>query len=99
MADDSSKKLFEIFFPYANSRLNKIKKDETRFVHYTSAATAFEIIRSKEFWLREPSCMNDFSEVEHGMRCISNIYSRDKIGIDCKRSISPVGKRIEIPIV
>jgi hypothetical protein len=43
-----------------------------RFVHYTTAEAALNIIRTKQFWLRNTNCMADYSEVQHGF----NIYDR-----------------------
>jgi hypothetical protein len=37
-----------------------------RFAHYTSAAAALDIINSKRIWMRNTSCMADYSEVQHG---------------------------------
>lgn len=37
------------------------------FVHYTTAETAMHIIRGRRFWLRNATCMNDYSEVDHGV--------------------------------
>jgi hypothetical protein len=39
-------------------------------VHYTSASNALRIIRSRRITLRNASLMNDFSEINHGERCL-----------------------------
>ena len=60
------KKLAEIFMPHASRRRSKMIADRGRFVHYTSAAAGLSIISSKSLWMRNTTCMSDFSEVQHG---------------------------------
>lgn len=64
--------IFEILFPYANERVNKIKDENQKFVHYTSAEVAMSIIRNKAIWMRNSRMMNDTSEVHHGIACVDN---------------------------
>lgn len=45
-----------------------------RFAYYTSASVASSMLRSGEFWMRNARVMNDYSEVEHGMRCLDTIF-------------------------
>jgi len=73
-------KLHKILFPYAAKQVSDVEQNGTRFVHYTNATAAAEILRNAEFWMREPSCMNDYMEVEHGLRCIDTAYSGDGSG-------------------
>ena len=73
-------KLHKILFPYAAKQVSDVEQNGTRFVHYTNATGAAEILRNAEFWMREPSCMNDYMEVEHGLRCIDASYSGDGSG-------------------
>ena len=46
-----------------------------RFVHYTSAEAAINIIKSKRIWMRKTSCMNDFMEVKHGLDRLEKAYN------------------------
>jgi len=39
----------------------------SRFVHYTSAENAMKIISERKIWMRSTLCMNDYSEVRHGV--------------------------------
>jgi len=39
-------------------------------VHYSSADAAMKMITNREVWMRKASCMNDFSEIDYGMRCL-----------------------------
>lgn len=70
-------KLEGIFMPHAQKqRLAAYKKwadpleaPETatiKFVHYTSAEAALNIIRTKRVWMRNATCMADYREVQHG---------------------------------
>jgi hypothetical protein len=52
----------------------------TPFVHYTTADTAMRIIRNKTFWLRNATCMNDYSEVEHGSAKVIEFFGNDATG-------------------
>jgi hypothetical protein len=60
-ADDG--KLAQIFLGHALSRQMDVVKNQTKFVHYTTAAAASEIIKNAEVWMRRASCMNDFREI------------------------------------
>ena len=62
--------LFEALMPYAARETTRVRDDNVRFVHYTSAETAMKILRGGEMWLRNSTVMNDFSEVKHGMTCL-----------------------------
>jgi hypothetical protein len=45
-----------------------------RFVHYTSAEAALDIIRNKRIWMRKTMCMSDYREVEHGFEILWNCF-------------------------
>ena len=59
-----------IFFPDYISRIESLVQSNRKFVQYTSAEAASRIISNREIWLRNTRCMNDFSEVEHGIKCL-----------------------------
>ena len=63
-----------IFHPYTLRRLTEVENTNMRFVHYTSADVGLKILDSGTVWMRQVSCMNDYSEVEHGLQCISNAW-------------------------
>jgi hypothetical protein len=67
---DHETELYEIFFPYAHERARAAKEKNRRFVHYSSADAAIKMITNREVWMRKAKCMNDFSEIEYGMRCL-----------------------------
>lgn len=67
--------LFKTFFPFAYDKVQEAKEKQLRFVHYTNAETAISIIKNKKIWMRNATCMNDFSEVQYGLNCLRNAYS------------------------
>lgn len=71
-------KLSNIFFPEAQKRLNALNYG-TRLAHYTTTDNAFKIIRGRQFWVRDATTMNDFSEIQHGMRCLDAVYKDPEI--------------------
>lgn len=64
----------KIFFPYAMQKQEEVFRKKTRFVHYTSAEVAINILRKKEVWMRNASVMNDFLEIDHGLDCLNNAW-------------------------
>lgn len=63
-----------VFYPYASRTLERVKSQGGRFAYYTSAATAMMILRNSTMWMRNTLVMNDFSEVEHGLECVTKAY-------------------------
>ena len=59
-------KLNKIFYCDYHKRMEELKKSTNKLVHYTSASAGLKILQNKEIWMRRVSCMNDFSEVQHG---------------------------------
>lgn len=78
--DDAQKKLAKLFMPYAMSKLETAKENDTKFVHYTSAFAATQIIQNEEVWLRNALVMNDFSEVQHGETCLAGSWKDEEVG-------------------
>jgi hypothetical protein len=72
--DDANNTLNGIFLAYATERQSQIRSGNTRFVHYTSAEVAADIIRSREIWMRRATMMNDFMEVQYGIDCLVRAY-------------------------
>ncbi|MBW7836668.1 MAG: DUF2971 domain-containing protein [Sphingomonadales bacterium] len=70
-------KLEEIFFPFSLNEKQKIINSNNKFVHYTSAENALKIIDTREFWMRNALCMNDYSEINYGLQLL-NSYFRDE---------------------
>jgi Protein of unknown function (DUF2971) len=54
-------------------RLNAGWSTRPRFVHYTNAETAKHIIDGERLWLRQATTMNDYLEIQFGLRCVWEI--------------------------
>ena len=67
---DQIELLLKVFFPHLKIRQDLMRENNTRLVHYTSAEAAMKVLRSKQFWMRESSCMNDYREIRHGLDCV-----------------------------
>jgi hypothetical protein len=81
-----SSRLTEIFMPQFKRQWDGLQQRQSkpgdeprglRFVHYTSAEAALNIINSKRLWMRNTVCMSDYSEVLHG-REIFDKFFQDK---------------------
>jgi hypothetical protein len=79
-------KLEQIFFPYARKQREQLYSvkagtgietpvEPARFVHYTTAEAALNIIRSRRMWMRNCTCMSDYSEVQHGFQILQRFFS------------------------
>ena len=68
-------RLGEIFHPLMFEQMVAVKSSGTRFVHYTRADAAMNILRTKEVWMRKTSCMDDFTEVQYGLECLAAAYN------------------------
>jgi hypothetical protein len=66
-----------IFMPEVRRQRNTFyaNNPNPRFVHYTRAEAALEIIKNKRLWLRNATAMVDFREVEHGFDLLSNWFN------------------------
>lgn len=70
-------RIWRLFLPNIVSQVERVRKSKTRFVHYTSAESAFKILRSGRMLLRNATLMNDFSEVQYGLSCLSAAYQSE----------------------
>jgi hypothetical protein len=73
------KRIVGIFSPYALSQMEdyfRKQRDQTqiRFVYYTPAEGALRIIENKRLWMRNVTCMSDFSEVRHGHGILVRLF-------------------------
>ncbi|WP_204165548.1 DUF2971 domain-containing protein [Methylobacterium sp. 17Sr1-1] len=59
---------FNNIFSYLIDRFKEAQL--LRFVHYTSADVAMQIIGSRSVWMRNALTMNDYSELEYGRNCL-----------------------------
>jgi hypothetical protein len=76
-------RLHAIFHPYALSRVKYAFEQKLRFVHYTTAETAVNIIQSREVWMRRTTAMNDYKEFQYGMwECLAPAYKEHKANLE-----------------
>ena len=84
MTDEEFKRLLRlqnIFMPYVTKQQNEARtrqgvgpEDGLRFAHYTSADSALKILQSKRLWLRNTTCMSDYSEVSLGFDMLRKYF-------------------------
>ena len=72
------KRVDSIFAPVYTRQMRECFEKQSdpsyaRFVHYTSADAAIQIIRSKRFWMRNVTAMSDYSEVRHGYAILRTV--------------------------
>jgi len=91
-------RLESIFMPHAKAQRDNIytgssgTKPWARFVHYTSAESALKIMESKRVWMRNTTCMADYSEVQHGFQMLHNSFAdetRKRQFYEALDSVSP----------
>lgn len=87
----SAKLLHSLLAPDLYERMSRLQSGDTIVAHYTSAEKAIRMISGQEFWLRNVRCMNDYSEVQHGISLILNVFHaedskrRDRLFDLCNR--------------
>lgn len=64
----------QVLMPHATEAQARVEGG-TRFVHYTSAQSALEILKSKCMWMRNATCMNDYNEMRHGLMCLIEAFT------------------------
>lgn len=69
--------LFSVLAPGLLEQAKVLENGEAKLVHYTSAENALNIIRSERFWLRNVRCMNDYSEVQHGIQLLLKVFNEN----------------------
>lgn len=65
----------QIFYLDALEHQETVIRDQVRFVHYTNASCAMNIIENHQVWMRKTTLMSDFSEVSHGIECLNRAWS------------------------
>ena len=54
---DEEANFFTIFSPHYLERAKRVQEQNLKFVQYTSAEAAANILRTEEVWLRNAQCM------------------------------------------
>lgn len=88
---EMGEKVTSILMPYATARRKKLKESDGRFVHYTSASSGLNIIRTRSLWLRNTTAMADYSEVQHGNRVLGTHPNLPPLIETLNRELAGVG--------
>jgi hypothetical protein len=56
----------------------RLSDGSSKLAHYTSAENGLNLLKSKTFWLRNVKCMNDYSEVSHGIDTLVRVLRKDE---------------------
>ena len=80
--------LQKLVMPYAFSCVSRLRSSEDQLVHYTTAETAYKVLKHKTVWLRNALVMNDYSEIEYGDRCLRAAWQVNGLGDRLKRSLN-----------
>lgn len=72
---DNIERLEKIFMPHMAKGKENLTNGNNKFVHYTSAENAINILKSKTLWMRSPRCMNDYMEISHGHQQLVKFFN------------------------
>lgn len=76
--DNIGQDLVGALMPYASETAEAAKltaeKSGLYFAHYTSSDAFLKILNSNEVWFRNAAVMNDFMEVEYGLRLLTEAW-------------------------
>jgi uncharacterized protein YuzE len=64
----------EVFFPETHLAKNKALSSGMKFVYYTTAEVAYQVITDQRIWMRNTSTMNDYMEIDYGQKLVLNAY-------------------------
>lgn len=81
MSDSADFGIRQVFLADAHERVLAAVGKTQRFVYYTQAATAVQIVRNEQIWMRKASCMNDFMEVQYGLEKLAQAYNSSTGGL------------------
>ena len=73
--EEAQEKITAIFAPSMVEARDGLFRRGDKLVHYTSADVAVEIIRHSKVWMRSALCMNDLSEVQHGLAMLRRFFA------------------------
>src|SRR5258706_6012144 len=90
LTPEQTSKLLAIFTPYHASKIVDESGTAQRLAHYTSAASAVEIIRNRTLWLRNTGAMADYLEVQYGFAHLVSFFRRT-----IKQTLSSSRRRLQ----
>jgi hypothetical protein len=70
-------RITQVFFPHTEEKLREVKAAGNRFAYYTTAEVALKILTERKVWMRNTMTMNDYMEVEHGVKCFDAAYKAE----------------------
>ncbi|KAF7962577.1 hypothetical protein AWV80_20125 [Cupriavidus sp. UYMU48A] len=91
-APEDSELLTQVFFPMAYPRIKAYRAKQGRFAYYTDADTATKILGNREIWMRGTATMNDFDEVNHGLRMLMSCLQDSEAGASCMPRWPPTNR-------
>ncbi|MDZ4074701.1 MAG: DUF2971 domain-containing protein [Hylemonella sp.] len=87
MSDSEQDIYRDIFFSHSAAARERAIENGGRFAYYTTAATAHQIVKNQELWMRNAAVMNDFTEVAHGLQCLIDAY-RSSAGAELQAAMN-----------
>ena len=72
--------LQRLVMPHAFERVMRMRTSNDQLVHYTTADTAYKIVKNRTMWLRNALVMNDYSELEFGDRHLRAAWKSRQLG-------------------
>lgn len=83
--------LERIFMPLAHRKRERVRQEGSRFVHYTSADNAIKILTSRQFWMRNVRCMNDYMEANFGHQQLVRLFQKQELKTAFIGALAPYG--------
>ena len=91
--------LERIFTPLAHKKRDHVRTNGGRFVHYTSAENAVNIIKNRRIWMRNVRYMNDYREAYHGYDKLLALFQIPYIIEAYQRALAPFGIKMHEKIL
>jgi hypothetical protein len=77
MPDDFNALLGEALFADHTEAFDRLRNGHSKLVHYTSAENGLKLLQGQRLWLRNVKCMNDYSEVAHGIDMLVRVLRKN----------------------
>jgi hypothetical protein len=83
-----------ILLPHSTKRQQEFKNQGIRFVHYTTAEAAMSILKTKQIWMRNPSFMNDLTDVVYGRQRLIDAYNNSEKGKELRIVLNEIFENV-----
>lgn len=71
--------LRNVFLGSLSSQFDELENNKAvTLAHYTSARVLLEILSTKQVWMRNARCMNDFSEIDYAVGLVRQYFNDEK---------------------